>query len=465
MYKQSNLELNLILLLFAVFPIFSFGQCFKTGADLSYTNQILKEGGIYKNEDGGEIDPFEYFANEGNKIVRLRLWHTPSNIIDHCGKPIQSGSLDDVLEAAKKVKANGMEFKLSIHYGDYFVDPSKQQMPQAWEGLNTSDLLDSISNYTQLVLNKLLQQNTLPDIVSIGNETTWGFIDATTTTNGFDWSIDADKFNSGLSAIDSFNEDNNTNILKAIHLTEDAVEWAVKEFQANGIDNYDIIGFSYYPFFSPNTDIEEVGVIVKNLIDEYGKEVMIFETGFAWSNGFSDNYSNFISGNGNVVSFPKTEIGQKDFLIKLVESVEENGGTAVIYWEPGWITSSMCDKWGQGSSYENVSMFDTENKALTSFDFFELCRSTNSIKELNSHLISIYPNPVDTNILFVKNAPFPFLWELVDVTGKAVLTGEIVAEENGDFSLEIKEEMNGIYFLVIKNNKETTRIVRKVVVE
>jgi len=89
-------------------------QCFLTGADLSYTNEILDKGGIFKNENGDEVEPFQYFASRGTKIVRLRLWHTPSNNIDYCGSPTNSSSLEDVLDAAIKVKSNGMQLKLSI---------------------------------------------------------------------------------------------------------------------------------------------------------------------------------------------------------------------------------------------------------------------------------------------------------------------------------------------------------------
>ena len=80
-----------------------------------------------------------------------------------------------------------MKLKLSIHYSDYFVDPENQKRPFACEGISQPELLDSIANYTEYVLNELYNQNTVPDIVSIGNETTWGFIDETTTTNGFNW--------------------------------------------------------------------------------------------------------------------------------------------------------------------------------------------------------------------------------------------------------------------------------------
>ncbi|MFT6319403.1 MAG: arabinogalactan endo-1,4-beta-galactosidase, partial [Granulosicoccus sp.] len=355
---RNIIVVGLIAVLFFCNITFTFSQCFVTGADLSYVNSIESNGGTYQAANGNVVDPFELFANEGAKMIRLRLWHTPENKTDFCGNPISNSNLDDVLAAAQKIKANGMQFKLSIHYSDYFVDPAKQQMPAAWMGLAHSVLLDSIYNYTTFVLNKLNTQNTLPDILSAGNETTWGFIDETATTNGWDWPNDADKYNSVLTAIDDFNQAHNSNIKKAIHVIESSASWLVDLFQTNNITNFDIIGVSYYPFFSPEKSLADIGQIVKELTETYSKEVMIFETGFTWTNSSADNYNNFIGDNGSTLNYPTTAEGQKNFLLDLAEVVETNGGSGVLYWEPAWVTSSLCDQWGQGSSYENVGFFN-----------------------------------------------------------------------------------------------------------
>jgi len=250
---------------------FTFSQCFVTGADLSYVNAVVANGGTYQDVNGNATDPFEIFADEGAKMIRLRLWHTPENKTDFCGNPISNSNLDDVLVAAQKIKANGMQFKLSIHYSDYFVDPAKQQMPEAWIGLSEVDLLDSIYNYTTLVLNKLNNQSTLPDIISVGNETTWGFIDETSSTNGWTWPHDANKYNSALTAIDEFNLTNSTNIKTAIHVIETSALWLVDLFQSNNVTNFDIIGVSYYPFFSPEKSLADIGLIIKVLTETYSK--------------------------------------------------------------------------------------------------------------------------------------------------------------------------------------------------
>lgn len=447
-----------------LFPLSLQGQCFLTGADLSYVNEIVKEGGKYYDASGVEVEPFEYFANKETKIVRLRLWHTPSNNISSCGNAINSSNLTDVLEAAIKIKQHGMQLKLSIHYSDYFADPGKQKAPKAWEGLSHSTLLDSITNYTEDVLGKLLAQNTLPDIVSIGNETTWGFIDATANTNGWDWNTDADKFNAAFDAIDLFNQAYNTEIKKAIHITEETALWAANEFVTHGVANFDIIGVSYYPFFSPSISLNDLGEIIKDLHSNYGKEIMIFETGFAWSNGFSDNYNNFINNNGSAISSPMSAQGQKDFLIELSKTVLQNNGTGVIYWEPAWITSSMCDLWGQGSSYENVTLFDTgTQEALVSFDFFKFCNLTSSTFPENRNDVRVYPNPLISSELKIEIKDVDAKWNLYDLDGKLLLQDTF---ENGGLikTIDLSSLSEGVYYLSIQSSTSEFNFIKKLLI-
>ena len=428
-------------------PIYS--QCFLTGADLSYTNEVLRNGGTYKNEKGDIIEPYAFFAEKGTKIVRLRLWHTPSNRLDYCGNPIHTNGLADILEAAKKVKSNGMKLKIAIHYSDYFADPGKQKRPKAWESLSHPVLLDSIAKYTQKVLQALHDQNTIPDILGIGNETTWGFIDETDQTDGFDWEKDMAKFNAALNAIDHFNQEHNLQIRKAIHFTESSAEWAAKEFSENDLTNFDIIGISFYPYFSPDISINNLGKMISRLYQAYDKEVMVFETGFAWTNDNADNYQNFMENNGNTISQSRNPEGQREYLFALAETIEENKGIGLIYWEPGWITSGLCDQWGQGSSYDNVALFDpSTNKALPAFDFFGYCGKTVHTNSLSTANIKLFPNPnVRQELILSHDKPLE-KWILSDTSGHTIAQGILTKEKND--KIHLPNLTRGIYILTIK---------------
>jgi len=417
---------------------------------------------LYRNESGEIVEPYQYFASRGSKMIRLRLWHTPENLIDYCGNPITSSNLADVIMAAQKVKASGMGLMLAIHYGDYFNDPAKQLRPAAWEGLEHQVLLDSIYQYTYNVVEQLHLKGASPDIVGIGNETTWGFVDETVPTNGFEWPEDAEKFNAGLSAVDQFNTDYNLNVRKAIHLTEGTAIWGTELFTSNGISNYDIIGLSFYPYFSPETSLEEMGQLVNQLKSTYNYDVMIFETGFIWTTQNSDGYGNFIGNNGTALSYPVSPGGQKEFLIDLAQVVSENMGSGLFYWEPGWISSEMCDLWGRGSSYENASLFNfnDNNSALPAFDFFGYCDTLSVNNDLQKRIL-IYPNPVVNRTLKVLSSLPLKSWRLFNISGQIVETGLFKAPDSSHIILS-NECGNGLYFLQL-TTFDGRRILKKII--
>jgi len=382
-------------------------------------------------------------------MIRLRLWHTPENIIDHCGNPITSSNLSDIITAAQQIKSYGMELMLAIHYGDYFNDPGKQLRPAAWDGLAHQILLDSIYQYTYNVVEQLHFQDASPDIIGVGNETTWGFVDESVPTNGFTWPEDSEKFNAGFDAIDDLNNEYSLDIKKAIHLTEGTALWATEMFADNGITNYDIIGVSFYPYFSPETSLKEVGQVISQLQNTYQKEVMIFETGFIWTTENGDNYGNFIGNNGSTLNYPLSPQGQKDFLLDLAQVINDNHGTGIFYWEPAWISSNMCDFWGQGSSYENASIFDfnNSNAALPAFDFFEFC-DTLSINNTFQGNIKIYPNPGIHGKIKIMSPVQINSWELYTANGQQVSNGQF-PDPQSEQNLTIERYNKGLYFLLL----------------
>lgn len=443
----------------AVFLIFSSGlsaQCFNLGADMSYANSVLANGGVYRDQNNAVVNPYALFAQKGANMVRMRLFHTPQNITSHCGGVISANDINDVILGFTSAKANGMKLNLAIHYGDYFNDPNTQKRPQAWNGLTGVALQNAIYNYTTSVLQTLKNNNVTPDIVAIGNETTWGFIDDTSTTNGWTWPEDANKFNIAFTAVNDFNNANGTTIKKAIHFTDNSASWLAGLFTSNNITNYDIIGISYYPYWSNFTSLTQLGSLINTLKTTYNKDIMIFETGAPWTTSIADSYTNIINSYGNL-SYPITPTGQKQFFNDLVTTVYNAGGKGVLYWEPDWITSTFCDNWGQGSSYENLSFFNflSNNTPLPIFDVFDFCNAL-STQDLNKNEINLSPNPA-RDFIYFKGLNENTEVSVYDVFGRLILNKKL--KEN---TLDISELHSGIYyfeFYVFEN-----KIVKKVIV-
>ena len=183
---------------------------------------------------------------------------------------------------------------------------------------------------------------------------------------------------------------------------------------------------------------------------------MIFETGIPWTTSSSDGYTNIINSYGNF-TYPITPIGQKQFFTDLVNTVYNAGGKGVLYWEPGWITSTFCDKWGQGSSYENLSFFNfsNNNSALPIFDVFDFCNGL-SVSDNKYGDINLYPNPATDKVNFegVENGTIVTVY---DVFGRIILKSGIKSN-----SLSISELNSGVYSFVFY--VQETKIIKKIIV-
>ena len=442
--NQTRHMKKLLFVILIILSVKATSQCQLIGADMSYANSVIANGGIYKNSQGVVQNPYSLFAEKGANIVRARLFHTPANQLDFCGNQSTMSSLADVTNTFEQAKSFGMQLELSVHYGDYFNDPQKQKMPAVWQGLSQSVLLDSIYNYTTKVLTHLHNQDVLPNIIAIGNETTWGFVDETATTNGWVWPADATKFNRALSAVDDFNTAHGTSIKIALHFTDTSALWLAALFANKGISNFDIYGLSFYPVWSSVTNLSQFGDIISTLKNTYNKDVLVMETGVPWTTAAGDAYSNIGNSYGNL-SYPISPIGQQTFFHDLVQLVYDYGGLGVIYWAPDWIPSGHCDAWGQGSSYENQSFFNfnTSNTPLPVFSVFQYC-SELGVSDPIKYELSVVYNPVNETVK-VNGLSSPSPCKLIDSNGRIVYSG------NTQNEMECKAIATGVYWIQLEH--------------
>jgi hypothetical protein len=158
------------------------------------------------------------------------------------------------------------------------------------------------------------------------------------------------------------------------------------------------------------------------------------------------------------LSYPVSPQGQKQFFSDLTTSVYNAGGKGVLYWEPNWISSSLCDLWGQGSSYENLSFFNfsNNNQALPIFDVFNFCDNL-SVMNQKFNSITIYPNPARNEVTIdgIENNTKIII---SDVYGREIVKTFLIENK-----VHFSELETGIYYFTIYLASE--KIVKKIVVE
>ena len=372
---------------FHVNPIDGLIPDFIMGADVSMLAQIEASGGKFYAQ-GVEKDCLEILRDHGVNWIRLRIWNDPT---DKDGKPLGGGNndLDRTVEIAARAKALGFKFLLDFHYSDWWADPSKQDMPKAWVGLDSSELNHAIYDYTAEVVQTLADAGAMPDMVQIGNEVNGGMLwpagkiwaQGSEEVGGYDGF--AELLKQGIQAIrdnDSHSDDPEKRVRIAIHLADggnnELYRSVFDELTARNVD-FDVIGLSYYNFW--HGPMERFISNMNDISKRYQKDVVILETAYAYTLADSDGYPNLLGGGDkDIGDYKPTVQGQataiRDVMLAVAE-VPNDRGLGIFYWETEWIAAEGAG-WatGQGNAWENLALFDFDGNALPSIDVFNQVR-------------------------------------------------------------------------------------------
>ncbi|MBN2001925.1 MAG: glycosyl hydrolase 53 family protein [Anaerolineae bacterium] len=321
---------------------------FYLGVDLSYVNEMDDCGAIYR-ENGAPRDAYALFRDHGANLVRARLWHNPGWT--------EYSTLPDVERTLTRARDAGMAAVLDFHYSDDWADPGKQGIPAAWKDLTEAELLDAVYQYTYDTLTGLHAKGLMPDFVQVGNETNAGMLKP---VSELDWPRDAKLFNAGIRAVRDVAAATKTNPKIILHVAQpENAGWWFREARDHGITDFDVIGLSYYPQWSAFA-VSDVGPHAAYLRQEFGKDVLIVETAYAWTLDAAEETADNILYQG-VRGYPISLAGQRQFMIDLTQSLISNGALGVVYWEPAWVSTPCLTRWGQGSHWENATFFDFKN--------------------------------------------------------------------------------------------------------
>ncbi len=348
---------------------YSWNQ-FIMGADLSYVSQIEDNGAVYKINNQPK-DAFEIFKSIGTNTARVRLWNNPTWQLPVTGGKMYS-DLMDVEKTMRRAKQQGMAVCLDLHYSDDWADPDKQITPAAWKNLPISILKDSVYNYTLAVLNYFSEKNLTPEIIQIGNETTFGMLwPAGKIENNSNWENFGTLLNSGIKAVRDFSINATIQPQIIIHVAQlQYANWWTKNIIEKGqVTDFDILGISHYYKWSTVNAMQAIGDTIQLLKKSFNKPIVLVETAFAWTN--TDTYGNLFYSTTPIEGYSFTKEDQQRYMKDLIQTLITNGGTGIMYWEPAWITSSMKDRWGKGSSWENNTFFDFSCNLLPSITFMQ----------------------------------------------------------------------------------------------
>jgi arabinogalactan endo-1,4-beta-galactosidase len=321
----------------------SEGQDYAIGADVSFLGQAEQRGVVFR--EGDKAQPgLQILRDHGYNWIRLRLFHTPTNL---------PNDLPYTILLAKQAKALGFQFLLDYHYADDWADPGKQPTPKAWQSKSHQDLVTAVFEYTRDTIAAFREAGVLPDMVQVGNEITNGMLwpDGKLPAN---WHNFADLVYAGINGVDA-GRGNGRRPRIMIHIDRGADKRGTKAFldRLNSYDiPYDVIGQSYYPWW--HGSLNDLRENLQFMAAEYQKDIIVVETAYNWKPG------NYVDKPG---PFPESPQGQRDFLEELNRVVQEtpNGrGKGVFWWEPA-VQGPLVIR----------GLFDDQNTALPAHSVFD----------------------------------------------------------------------------------------------
>jgi beta-galactosidase len=240
------------------------------GADISFLPE-LEAKGIKFSDNGIEKDAIQIIKDHGINYVRLRLFNNPS--LDSGYSPKKGFcDLNYTKQMAKRVKDAGLKLLLDFHYSDYWADPGKQYKPIAWRGLNLEQLKQAMYDYTKNVMLELKAQNTLPDMVQVGNEINHGIVWPEGSVSNLDTL--AQLLNAGTKAV----KDIAPNTVMMLHVALGGQNEETVFFVQNMINRgvpFDVIGLSYYPKWHGTLD--DLRDNMEDLANRYNKDLIVVE--------------------------------------------------------------------------------------------------------------------------------------------------------------------------------------------
>lgn len=357
------------------------------GGDISMLHYIEDCGGIYYDENGTAGDALQILADNGWNIVRLRLYNNPGkgrgDGTYYCSEKYETE--EDLLKLAKRAKEKGMQIEYSFHYSDYWTNGATQIIPSEWqpqlEGLSDSEAVEKLEglvySYTKQVLTNLKNQGTTPEYVSFGNEMQSGILFPYGKTTNDCWPNLARFLNAAYRAA----QEVDPSIRVILHLDDAGNEWKYNNFfdscKKYGV-NYDIIGASYYPYWT-YLDVDTIVASFNALVDRFDKDIIVMETGFNYAKLLPDGQIGQLHHNGPYGADTSEEM-QREFMIELfngLKSVRDGRCIGDLYWDPimieqegvGWAYFEETDEVDL-NAISNATLFDFDHELLPVMDAY-----------------------------------------------------------------------------------------------
>ena len=298
------------------------------GADFSHY-QLQKNAWkkVWKNYKGIEVsNVFEYVRSQGINTISVKVAVNPTK--DKEGNESYL-SLENAKKTLKEAKKAGLKTNVTLLYSDDITYAEVQKLPDGWD---TDSAEEKALEYTKNVIKELKVADTVPTMITIGNEVNYNFLNM---SSGAGW----EGFVAMSKISKMIREEGIKPAVSVSAPTTDAsdIQWIIGKLGNADVD-YDYIGVNIYP----DTHNDNYVKTLKNTVEEKaaGKQMIISSVKCPWKD--SEGKASITTQTKSIYDYLQATIDEKNAGGLIYDDADFVGAWDSFFDENGQAMSSLA---------------------------------------------------------------------------------------------------------------------------
>ena len=298
------------------------------GADFSHY-QLQKNAWkkVWKNYKGIEVsNVFEYVRSQGINTISVKVAVNPTK-----DKEGNEGylSLENAKKTLKEAKKAGLKTNVTLLYSDDITYAEVQKLPDGWD---TDSAEEKALEYTKNVIKELKVADTVPTMITIGNEVNYNFLNMS-SGDGWEGFVAMSKISKMI------REEGIKPAVSVSAPTADAsdIQWIIGKLGDADVD-YDYIGVNIYP----DTHNDNYVKTLKNTVEEKaaGKQMIISSVKCPWKD--SEGKASITTQTKSIYDYLQATIDEKNAGGLIYNDADFVGAWDSFFDENGQAMSSLA---------------------------------------------------------------------------------------------------------------------------
>ena len=298
------------------------------GADFSHY-QLQKNAWkkVWKNYKGIEVsNVFEYVRSQGINTISVKVAVNPTK--DKEGNESYL-SLENAKKTLKEAKKAGLKTNVTLLYSDDITYAGVQKLPDGWD---TDSAEEKALEYTKNVIKELKAADTVPTMITIGNEVNYNFLNMS-SGDGWEGFVAMSKISKMI------REEGIKPAVSVSAPTADAsdIQWIIGKLGDADVD-YDYIGVNIYP----DTHNDDYVKTLKNTVEEKaaGKQMIISSVKCPWKD--SEGKASITTQTKSIYEYLQATIDEKNAGGLIYDDADFVGAWDSFFDENGQAMSSLA---------------------------------------------------------------------------------------------------------------------------